>query len=190
MATASQRVANIPELLEAILSPLSPRDLILASRVSRAFKSTIDNSIQTQRKLFFKVQNNHDAEAARVNPLLLHILQLHAPGCSALVFTRVKRSGQSSIFGRGLESYADKPSNTESFGTLEDGSVQIEICSHGQGSFRSTALPGSYRVMQVANSPITLNVGLSDGLIMLVADNGFMAVGQLIDWCCRLLGKN
>ncbi|KAF2232139.1 hypothetical protein EV356DRAFT_517626 [Viridothelium virens] len=52
-AMSSKRVLEVPELLESILSHLSPRDLLLSQRVSRTWASLIASSPPLQRRLFF-----------------------------------------------------------------------------------------------------------------------------------------
>ncbi|EME77247.1 uncharacterized protein MYCFIDRAFT_209295 [Pseudocercospora fijiensis CIRAD86] len=50
---AATKVFNIGELAEAILIQLPTQDLLLAQRVSKAFKHTIDSSTRIQKALFF-----------------------------------------------------------------------------------------------------------------------------------------
>lgn len=52
MASAA-RVINIVELLEAILLQSPMQDLLLAQRVNKQFKDTVENSSHLQRALFF-----------------------------------------------------------------------------------------------------------------------------------------
>ncbi|KAJ4301079.1 hypothetical protein N0V90_003169 [Kalmusia sp. IMI 367209] len=52
--SAQQRALETAELLEAILAQLSPRDLLLAQRISRPFYQTIKNSPHLQILLFFR----------------------------------------------------------------------------------------------------------------------------------------
>ncbi|KAI9681895.1 MAG: hypothetical protein M1822_006972 [Bathelium mastoideum] len=51
--SSSERVLQIPELLENILTYLNPRDLLLSQRVSRLWAATINTSRPLQRTLFF-----------------------------------------------------------------------------------------------------------------------------------------
>lgn len=60
MATASQRVFGITELLEQILLHLPPRDVLLLQRVNGAFRNVTTTSDRLQRKLFFKADLHTD----------------------------------------------------------------------------------------------------------------------------------
>jgi hypothetical protein len=71
---AGDRLAKIPELVEIILLHLPVRDLLLAQRVSTAFKSVIDKSQPIQRALFMlpeTVPSRFRETDVRINPLLV-----------------------------------------------------------------------------------------------------------------------
>ncbi|KAK4922532.1 hypothetical protein LTR49_010232 [Elasticomyces elasticus] len=50
---ATQKVLNLPELLEAILLRLPIRDLLFAQKVCKIWKLTIDTTLSIQKALFF-----------------------------------------------------------------------------------------------------------------------------------------
>ena len=54
LAATRQAVSTV-ELLEAILLHLRCRDIILSQRVSKTWRTTIQRSLQVQRKIFFAV---------------------------------------------------------------------------------------------------------------------------------------
>ena len=52
--SAVGRLFATTELLEAILLDLPPRDVLLLTRVSRAWRGTVEGSVKLQRYLFFR----------------------------------------------------------------------------------------------------------------------------------------
>lgn len=54
MATAAERVLELPELLERILLLVPMRDLLFSQRVSKFWQALIGNSLPLQQALFFK----------------------------------------------------------------------------------------------------------------------------------------
>lgn len=62
--TATTKVLNVPELFQHILINTDTRTLLLAQRVSRAWKATIDGSSALQIKLFFRPAT--DAQAVNI----------------------------------------------------------------------------------------------------------------------------
>jgi hypothetical protein len=52
MESSASQVFRIPELLELVLLHLAQRDILLAQRVSRSFRQTIEGSLRLQRALF------------------------------------------------------------------------------------------------------------------------------------------
>ena len=63
--SASQKVFQVPELIEAILIHLPPRDLLLSQRISTHFLTTIRRS-PTLQKLLFLLPEPDDADNASV----------------------------------------------------------------------------------------------------------------------------
>ena len=63
--SASQNVFHVPELIEAILIHLPPRDLLLSQRISTHFLTTIRRS-PTLQKLLFLLPESDDADDASV----------------------------------------------------------------------------------------------------------------------------
>ena len=54
MANSTEhRAFHVPELLEAILAELSPKDLLLGKRVCKVWKDAIEDSQKLQKALFF-----------------------------------------------------------------------------------------------------------------------------------------
>lgn len=53
-ASAAMQVFDTYELLEMILYELPTRDVVFAQKVSKQFKSVIENSTKLQRALFFR----------------------------------------------------------------------------------------------------------------------------------------
>lgn len=77
MSNTAAKVFAVPELLEAILLLLTPRDLLLAQRVNKTFRASIKASVLIQQKLFFKPNTkNLDDGTCDLNPLLSRILTL------------------------------------------------------------------------------------------------------------------
>lgn len=60
MATAAERVLELPELLERILLLVPMRDLLLSQRVSKFWQALIANSLSLQQALFFKPAKNFE----------------------------------------------------------------------------------------------------------------------------------
>jgi hypothetical protein len=71
MATTSERVLSMPEILEAILLRLSLRDLLVhAQLVNRVWRDLISTSPTLQQTLFFLAQTCNLTQASKFNPLL------------------------------------------------------------------------------------------------------------------------
>lgn len=70
MSPACTRVFETPELLEAILARLPPRDLLHAQRVSHGFQSIIKTSPKLQQALFFRPAPFKNSKSWTLNPLL------------------------------------------------------------------------------------------------------------------------
>ena len=66
--SAAQRTFNIVELRELILKSLPPKELLLAQRVSKDWKATINTSRKLQERLFFRPSStrllSHDGAPA------------------------------------------------------------------------------------------------------------------------------
>ena len=78
---ATKRVIGLPELLEAILLPLQPEDLLRIQRVSRTFYSTIQGSTQLRRKLFYEQDSTplpDPFDPPQVNPFIRKAVQRFA----------------------------------------------------------------------------------------------------------------
>lgn len=89
------KVLAIPELLEAVLLELPPRDLLLSQRVNKTFRDVIDDSIYIQRKLFFKPCSSTVPDGTSVrNPFLQRILRLHDPGNHVFLASHTPRHGR------------------------------------------------------------------------------------------------
>lgn len=58
MASAASRTFGVTELLEAILIQAPAKDVLLLQRVNKTWLRTISNSIELQRKLFFKSESS------------------------------------------------------------------------------------------------------------------------------------
>lgn len=67
---ARSRVFAIPELLEAILLNLPPRELLVVQQVSKQFQATINDSPKLQQALFFRPAPLRDPGSWTANPLL------------------------------------------------------------------------------------------------------------------------
>ncbi|KAI5363705.1 putative F-box domain-containing protein [Septoria linicola] len=65
--SAAAGVADVPELLEAILLHLALKDILLAQRVSRTFRDGINSSPTIQRALFLRP--SHDFTVALFGPI-------------------------------------------------------------------------------------------------------------------------
>jgi hypothetical protein len=72
MSSACSTVLNTPELLEAILAQLPPKDLLLAQRISHCFATAIKSSPCLQQALYFRAVPVKDAQAWTINSLLRH----------------------------------------------------------------------------------------------------------------------
>lgn len=70
MPSAQDRAFDIPELVEAILAQLSPRDLLLSQRISRNFQTVIKSSPRLQQTLFFRPAPFKGPDKWTLNPLL------------------------------------------------------------------------------------------------------------------------
>jgi hypothetical protein len=70
MLPARIRVFDIPELVEAILVHLPPRDLLLSQRISRTFQTAIKSSPRLQQTLFFRPIPVKGPGDWTLNPLL------------------------------------------------------------------------------------------------------------------------
>ncbi|KAF2178603.1 hypothetical protein K469DRAFT_467003, partial [Zopfia rhizophila CBS 207.26] len=70
MASTYARVLNTPELLEAILAQLPPRDLLRAQCISCSFRDTIQASPTLQQALFFRPAPVKEPGVWTINPLL------------------------------------------------------------------------------------------------------------------------
>jgi hypothetical protein len=71
MTSARERVLSTAELLEAILSQLTPlNNLLHAQLISRCFHTTITSSPTLQQLLFFRPQTSTDPKQWTLNPLL------------------------------------------------------------------------------------------------------------------------
>lgn len=71
--SSTQRVFNIPELLENVLLYIPERDLLLSQRVNQTFQDTIIHSPRLQRKLFYTADLYHQGDVLSKlvwNPLL------------------------------------------------------------------------------------------------------------------------
>ena len=66
--TAASRVFGIQELFEKILVDVDPRTLLLAQRVNRRWKETIETNNALQIKLFFRPATNDEAEVLCLEP--------------------------------------------------------------------------------------------------------------------------
>jgi hypothetical protein len=67
---AGRRLIQTYELLELCLLNLPNRDILLAQRVNRQFKSVIDSSSQLQKKLFFAIDPNVGMDSrTKINPM-------------------------------------------------------------------------------------------------------------------------
>lgn len=77
MSNTAARVFAVPELLEAILLQLPPRDLLLAQRADKTFRDSINTSVHIQQKLFFK-SNSKMAKngSSDLNPFFGRIITL------------------------------------------------------------------------------------------------------------------
>ncbi|KAF2809290.1 uncharacterized protein BDZ99DRAFT_26108 [Mytilinidion resinicola] len=71
MAIATQRVFEIPELLELILLPLSFHSLLSAQLISRCFWLTIRSSPTLQRTLYFRAEPKTASGAWAANQVLV-----------------------------------------------------------------------------------------------------------------------
>lgn len=89
---SDKAVFAVPELLEAILFELPPRDLLLTQRLCKAFRDATQSSVRIQEKLFFKARTGflvyddagnctaadgtpHDSKRI-INPFLERIMDL------------------------------------------------------------------------------------------------------------------
>ena len=72
MATMSNQVFDIAELLEVILLELSQRDVLLSQRVCRFWSTTINGSVKLQRLLcFLAVKAPKDTGNPGITPTIL-----------------------------------------------------------------------------------------------------------------------
>jgi hypothetical protein len=72
MTSACSTVLNTPELLEAVLVQLPPKDLLLAQRTSHGFATAIKSSPILQQALYYRAAPIKDPQAWTINPLLRH----------------------------------------------------------------------------------------------------------------------
>lgn len=70
MSEAQIRVFSTPELLEAILDQLPPRELLQAQRISRSFQSVIKTSPTLQQALYLRPALAKTSGEWSINPLL------------------------------------------------------------------------------------------------------------------------
>lgn len=86
---AGAQLVETVELLETILLQLPAKDLLLAQRVNKQFKGTIDNSNHIQRALFYKVDpyltETPGSIPQELNPFLFQLRHIdtapyHGPG--------------------------------------------------------------------------------------------------------------
>jgi hypothetical protein len=78
---ATNKVFGLPELLEMILLSLQPQDLLRIQRISRTFYSTIKQSTQLQRKLFYQQDPTpypDPFDLPRINPFIRKAVQRFA----------------------------------------------------------------------------------------------------------------
>lgn len=70
---STQRVLDIPELLEKILLHVPEPELLLSQRVNQAFRNVIKHSPKLQRRLFYTADHYHEGNELselKWNPLL------------------------------------------------------------------------------------------------------------------------
>jgi hypothetical protein len=100
MTSARERVLSTAELLEAILSQLTPlNNLLHAQLISRCFHTAITSSPTLQQLLFFRPQNSTDPKQWTLNPLL----QKHFVPWFAVVDTFDRWSRPSYVTLKGMD---------------------------------------------------------------------------------------
>lgn len=81
---ACDEVISTRELLEAILLQLPARDILLAQRISKAFREAVERSPSIKRKLFFKpvpLSTNNENEPS-LNPFLAYTAHRNERNCT------------------------------------------------------------------------------------------------------------
>ena len=116
MDCAASEVLRLPELLEIILLHLPQREILLAQRVSRSFRESVEGSIRLQRALFFapdyklegRESNAYSAtsrpgEKPENNRLLLRAFPANYPTVSLVIMHEAPTANELDLGRRGSE---------------------------------------------------------------------------------------
>lgn len=182
MATAGAKTLAIPELLEAVLIELSPRDLILSQQVNKNFKSTIEKSTAIQQKLFFKLPPNNDDSTANINPLFGEVFRYLSTMCKIFIESS-DQSRHRPYYQR--QFWADAPRGNL---RLDRATEQINVTLYKpiRTSSLSSSLQSSYENMLIADSPIKVVLyrgNIFSGAVATADEAPTPTLGGLVEAC-------
>ena len=172
MARSIATVLAIPELLEGILFELPPLDLLLATRVNKAFQTQIRSSTRIQRKLFFKPPAiNDEANENAINPFLERILRGVLGHCNATISYSIYVDD-----GRSARTTTLRDQSTEHSlqSVLAEQLLQLYVVCDDHAKPPKAVADQSWRTMLVAHRPVYVQVAYSTlfaGLLENITDD-------------------